>query len=103
MNIDNFDTWFESRKVISGKAKEMEELRSLFEECWHNCIDHCEQVDDLKEEINNLENEVSELESDIDTINSEKDDYEYERDELISQIKRLKDLNKEMADILGDI
>lgn len=62
MNIDNFDTWFESRKIISGKAKEMEELRSLFEECWHNCIDHCEQVDDLKEEINNLENEVSELE-----------------------------------------
>ena len=36
MAIDDFGTWFEKAKVFSGKEKEMEELKSLFQNCWDN-------------------------------------------------------------------
>ena len=35
MNIDNFDTWFGVKKVVTGKGEELEQYRDLFEECWN--------------------------------------------------------------------
>ena len=34
MYIENFDTWFESKKIITGKSEEMNSLKDIFFDCY---------------------------------------------------------------------
>lgn len=38
MDIENFDTWFELKKVITGKSEEMNNLKDIFFDCYNNFI-----------------------------------------------------------------
>lgn len=73
MYIENFDTWFESKKVITGKSEEMNNLKDIFFDCYDNFFNL--KNDELEDRINELEQNNSIL--------------EYENDELEDNLKEI--------------
>ena len=66
MNIDNFDTWFGVKKVVTGKGEELEQYRDLFEECWNES--RAELPDEMytEDQVDNIKSEVaSDIRDDI--------------------------------------
>lgn len=86
MNIDDFDTWFGVKKVVTGKGEELEQYRDLFEECWN------ESRAELPELREKLEEAQSELEDATDGMYTEeevdeaKDEVAAEIDEDVSEL-----------------
>ena len=79
MNIDNFDTWFGVKKVVTGKGEELEQYRDLFEECWN------ESRAELPEVRKQLEEAQAELDEATDDIYTE-DQVDEIKIELVSEI-----------------
>lgn len=74
MNIDNFDTWFGVKKVVTGKGEELEQYRDLFEECWNESRAELPGVRKQLEEVQaELDNEIDDMytEDQVDDIKSE--------------------------------
>ena len=70
MNIDNFDTWFSVKKVVTGKGEELEQYRDLFEECWN------ESRAELPEMRKQLEEAQKETQEELDNVTDIRDDIE---------------------------
>ena len=74
MNIDNFDTWFGVKKVVTGKGEELEQYRDLFEECWNESRAELPEVRKQLEEVQKeLDNEIDDMytEDQVDDTKSE--------------------------------
>ena len=69
MNIDNFDTWFGVKKVVTGKGEELEQYRDLFEECWNESKAEPDEVTDgmyTDDQVDEVRNDlVAEIGCDI--------------------------------------
>lgn len=69
MNIDNFDTWFGVKKVVTGKGEELEQYRDLFEECWNESKAELDEVTDdmyTDDQVDEVRNDlVTEIGCDI--------------------------------------
>ena len=92
MYIENFDTWFESKKVITGKSKEMNNLKDIFFDCYDNFINL--KNDELEDRISELENAVYNLEGDNEKLEDERDDLEYDLKKLVNFIKESESLDE---------
>lgn len=79
MNIDNFDTWFGVKKVVTGKGEELEQYRDLFEECWN------ESRAELPEVRKQLEEAQAELDEATDDMYTE-DQVDEVRNDLVTEI-----------------
>lgn len=79
MNIDNFDTWFGVKKVVTGKGEELEQYRDLFEECWN------ESRAELPEVRKQLEEAQAELDEATDDMYTG-DQVEDIKSELVEEI-----------------
>lgn len=71
MNIDNFDTWFGVKKVITGKGEELEQYRDLFEECWNESRAEIPEIRKQLEEAQRELDNVMYTEDQVDDIKSE--------------------------------
>lgn len=74
--MEDFDVWFEVKKVTSGKGKLLEPLRNLFEECWNKA----------SEKVTELENRVEELQESFD----EEKEGLYTEESLSEKIEEIK-------------
>lgn len=90
MAIDDFGTWFEKAKAFSGKAKEMEELKSLFQNCWDNVYEALSiektkiRLDQLTDALDSLQSKLEEISYDLNSAN------EYLSDAM-SEVDKIKD------------
>ena len=82
MNIDDFETWFGVNKVISGKEREMEELKELFQECWNNV----KESEESSYEIELLEDDVCDLQDKVEKLDGAIADIK----DIVSEAKTLK-------------
>ena len=74
MNIDNFDTWFDVKKVVTGKGEELEQYRDLFEECWNESRAELpevrKQLEEAQKELDYVTDDMY-TEDQVDNIKSE--------------------------------
>ena len=70
MNIDNFDTWFSVKKVVTGKGEELEQYRDLFEECWN---ESCAELPEIRKQLEEAQKETQE---ELDNVTDIRDDIE---------------------------
>ena len=92
MYIENFDTWFESKKAITGKSEEMNNLKDIFFDCYENFFNL--KNDELEDRISELENAVYNLEGDNEKLEDERDDLEYDLKKLVNFIKESESLDE---------
>lgn len=92
MNIENFDTWFESKKVITGKSDEMNNLKDIFFDCYDNFFNL--KKDELEDRISELENAVYNLEGDNEKLENERDNFSDDLEQIIGFIKKAESLDE---------
>ena len=92
MYIENFDTWFESKKVITGKSKEMNNLKDIFFDCYDNFINL--KNDELEDKISELENTVYNLEGDNGELADEIDNFSDDLERIVRFIKESESLDE---------
>ncbi len=80
MNIDNFDTWFGVKKVVTGKGEELEQYRDLFEECWN---ESCAELPEIRKQLVEAQAELDSVTDDMYT----EDQVDDIKSEVASEIK----------------
>lgn len=92
MYIENFDTWFESKKVITGKSEEMNSLKDIFFDCYDNFFNF--KNDELEDRISELENAVYNLEGDNEKLEDERDNLSDDLERIVRFIKESESLDE---------
>lgn len=100
MNIDNFDTWFGVKKVITGKGEELEQYRDLFEECWNESR---AELPEVRKQLNDALAELDEVNDDMYT----EDQVDEVRNDLVTEIgmdigDAIKEFNEKITRILAN-
>ena len=92
MYIEDFDTWFESKKIITGKSEEMNNLKDIFFDCYDNFINL--KNDELEDKISELENTVYNLEGDNGELADEIDNFSDDLERIVRFIKESESLDE---------
>ena len=92
MYIEDFNTWFESKKVITGKSEEMNNLKDIFFDCYDNFFNL--KNDELEDRISELENAVYNLEGDNEKLADERDNLSDDLKQIIDFINKAESLDK---------
>lgn len=92
MYIENFDTWFELKKVITGKSEEMNNLKDIFFDCYDNFINL--KNDELEDRISELEDDVYNLEGDNEELADERDNLSDNLERIVRFIKESESLDE---------
>lgn len=92
MHIENFDTWFESKKIITGKSEEMNNLKDIFFDCYNNFFNL--KNDELEDRISELEDDIYNLEGDNEELEDERDDLEDDFKQIVRFIKESESLDE---------
>lgn len=92
MYIEDFNTWFESKKVITGKSEEMNNLKDIFFDCYNNFINL--KNDELEDRISELEDDVYNLEGDNEELADERDNLSDNLERIIGFIKKAENLDE---------
>ena len=100
MNIENFDTWFGVKKVVTGKGEELEQYRDLFEECWNESR---AELPEVRKQLNDALAELDEVTDDMYT----EDQVDEVRNDLVSEIgmdigEAIKEFNENITRILAN-
>lgn len=100
MNIENFDTWFGVKKVVTGKGEELEQYRDLFEECWNESR---AELPEVRKQLNDALAELDEVADDMYT----EDQVDEVRNDLVSEIgmdigDAIKEFNEKITRILAN-
>ena len=100
MNIDNFDTWFGVKKVVTGKGEELEPYRDLFEECWNESR---AELPEVRKQLNDALAELDEVNDDMYT----EDQVDEVRNDLVTEIgmdigDAIKEFNEKVTRILAN-
>lgn len=101
MYIENFDTWFESKKVITGKSEEMNNLKDIFFDCYENFFFDCYENfffnlknDELEDRISELEDAFYNLKGDNEELADERDKFSDDLEQIIVFIKKSESLDE---------
>lgn len=92
MRVENFDTWFESKKVITGKSEEMNNLKDIFFDCYDNFFNL--KNDELEDRISELEDDVYNLEEDNEELADERDNLGDDLERIVRFIKEAESLDE---------
>lgn len=92
MYIENFDTWFESKKIITGKSEEMNNLKDIFFDCYDNFFNL--KNDELEDRISELEDNVYNLEGDNEEFADERDNLSDDLERIVGFIKEAESLDE---------
>lgn len=92
MRVENFDTWFESKKVITGKSEEMNNLKDIFFDCYDNFFNL--KNDELEDRISELEDDVYNLEEDNEELSDERDNLGDDLERIVRFIKESESLDE---------
>lgn len=100
MNIENFDTWFSVKKVVTGKGEELEQYRDLFEECWNESR---AELPEVRKQLNDALAELDEVNDDMYT----EDQVDEVRNDLVTEIgmdigEAIKEFNENITRILAN-